>query len=85
MRAAVPSWGRRAPPARHRTSGAQPEDLELICRLFTQGQWVPVIDRTYPWGEAAEAHRYVETGHKRGNVVLLVDPASNESLASENR
>jgi NADPH:quinone reductase-like Zn-dependent oxidoreductase len=51
----------------------KPEDLHLLCTLFEQGQWTSVIDRTFPWLEAAEAHRYVEQGHKRGNVVLSVN------------
>lgn len=50
------------------------EDLALLCSLFEQGRYQPVIDRTYPWLEAADAHRYVEQGHKRGNVVLVMTP-----------
>jgi NADPH:quinone reductase-like Zn-dependent oxidoreductase len=50
------------------------EDLELLCELIAQRRWTSVIDRTYSWLEAAEAHRYVEQGHKCGNVVLLVGP-----------
>jgi len=53
----------------------QPADLQLICDLYGQGRWTSVIDRTYPWLEAGEAHRYVEQGHKRGNVVLVVHDA----------
>jgi NADPH:quinone reductase-like Zn-dependent oxidoreductase len=51
----------------------KPADLELICKLIAEQRWTSVIDRTYPWLEAARAHRYVEEGHKRGNVVLLMD------------
>jgi NADPH:quinone reductase-like Zn-dependent oxidoreductase len=50
----------------------KPADLELFCNLIAEGKWTPVVDRTYPWLEVAEAHRYVEQGHKRGNVVLVV-------------
>lgn len=56
----------------------RPEDLTLICSLFEEGRYTSVIDRTYPWLEAAEAHRYVERGHKRGNVVLLFQPEALE-------
>jgi NADPH:quinone reductase-like Zn-dependent oxidoreductase len=52
----------------------KPEDLALLCTLIAQGRWTSVIDRTYSWLEVAQAHRYVEQGHKRGNVVLLVGP-----------
>jgi NADPH:quinone reductase-like Zn-dependent oxidoreductase len=48
------------------------EQLELLCDLIEAGRFKPVIDRSYLLHEAAEAHRYVEEGHKRGNVVLLV-------------
>lgn len=51
------------------------EDLQQLCGLVAQGRWTSVIDRTYPWLEVAQAHRYVEQGHKRGNVVLIVHQA----------
>ena len=63
----------------------RPEDLELLGSLFMQGRWTSVIDRTYPWHEAAQAHRYVEAGHKRGNVVLIVDPTADDGAPSEIR
>jgi NADPH:quinone reductase-like Zn-dependent oxidoreductase len=50
------------------------EDLRLLARLAEAGAFRPVIDRRYPFEQIAEAHRYVETGRKRGNVVITLDP-----------
>jgi len=47
-------------------------DLALLGELVAAGQLRPVIDRTYPLVELAEAHRYVDAGHKKGNVVVRV-------------
>ncbi|HEY5528543.1 MAG TPA: NAD(P)-dependent alcohol dehydrogenase [Thermoleophilia bacterium] len=48
------------------------EDLLLLGELAAKGEIRPVIDRCYPLEELAEAHRYVDEGHKRGNVVITV-------------
>ena len=48
------------------------EDLTLLGELASKGEITPVIDRCYPLEELAEAHRYVDEGHKRGNVVITV-------------
>jgi NADPH:quinone reductase-like Zn-dependent oxidoreductase len=48
------------------------EDLMLLGELAGKGEIRPVIDRCYPLEELAEAHRYVDEGHKRGNVVITV-------------
>jgi NADPH:quinone reductase-like Zn-dependent oxidoreductase len=48
------------------------EDLNGINELIESGQVTPVIDRTYPLGEAADAVRHLETGHCRGKVVITI-------------
>jgi NADPH:quinone reductase-like Zn-dependent oxidoreductase len=48
------------------------EDLELINRLVMEDRFRAVIDRSYPLEEMIEAHRYVDKGHKRGNVIIAV-------------
>ena len=46
------------------------EDLCRLSELVEAGQFRPVIDRVYPVDEIVEAHRYVDSGRKRGNVVI---------------
>ena len=48
------------------------EDFAGFARLAETGAFRPVIDRTYDLDDIAEAHRYVDTGRKRGNVVLRI-------------
>ncbi|MHB8960869.1 MAG: NAD(P)-dependent alcohol dehydrogenase [Candidatus Limnocylindrales bacterium] len=48
------------------------EDLVLLGELATKGEIRPVIDRTYALADIVEAHRHVDNGHKRGNVVVAV-------------
>lgn len=50
----------------------KPEDLERFNKLISEGRLSAVVNRTYPIEEIAEAHRYVESGRKRGNVVIAV-------------
>ena len=52
-------------PALHRT------ELAEILDLVKEQRFLPVMDRTYPLSDLVDAHRYVETGRKRGNVVVV--------------
>ena len=48
---------------------------ELVSELkvlYEKGQLKSIIDRTYPLEKTAEAHRYIDTGHKRGNLVIVI-------------
>jgi NADPH:quinone reductase-like Zn-dependent oxidoreductase len=55
------------------------KDLVFIKELLEAGKVVPMIDRRYPLSETAEALRYLEEGHVRGKVVIIVDNNNHTS------
>jgi len=57
---------------RHRRSDPKQADLVFLQELIDAGKLRTVIGRRYPLDEIAEAHRYADTGHKIGNVAVLI-------------
>ena len=48
------------------------EYLDYLCQLFENRKYKAIIDKVYPMDEVVEAHRFVDTGRKKGNVVLRI-------------
>lgn len=65
-----------SPFVRHRLRGLvaidRREDLEYLSQLIEAGKLTPVVDRTYPLSQAADAIRHIEAGHARGKIVVSV-------------
>lgn len=62
------SVGEIAGPAAERA-----DDLRFLAKLAEAGEFNPVIDRRYPFERIIEAHTYVDTGRKKGNVVITLE------------
>jgi NADPH:quinone reductase-like Zn-dependent oxidoreductase len=51
----------------------KPADLLVLKELAESGAFKPLIDRVFPFSRIVDAHAYVDTGRKKGSVVVTVD------------
>ncbi|MFX0115230.1 MAG: zinc-binding dehydrogenase, partial [Candidatus Hodarchaeota archaeon] len=56
-----------------RTADESAAAMNTIREWIEEGKIKPVIDKSYPLEQSAEAHRYYETGHSKGRVVISID------------
>jgi len=68
--------------AKFGVSRIRAEDFVYLAGLVQAGKMIVVIDRHYPLSAIAEAHRYAETGHKKGNVVITVSEGGDSGQSS---
>ena len=54
------------------------EDAEFLKQLVETNQFSPLVDRIYPLNQIVEGYHYVESGQKRGNVLLEIKTSDNE-------